>query len=134
MRFLPASFKLMGYEVVAVMVSHHQRPDGRSSYTVRKLLRLAVNVILAHSQTPLKMAAGLGLAISFLALLLALVIILRKLIWGISVVGWTSLIVAVCVVGGMQIFVTGVVGIYVGKCFEEAKRRPLYFVRNTSNF
>jgi polyisoprenyl-phosphate glycosyltransferase len=106
---------------------------GRSSYTFRKLAKLAGDTILAHSQTPLKMTATLGLSMAFLAFLLALVLILRKVIWGISVVGWTSLIVSVFVVGGMQIFVTGIVGIYVGKCFEEAKRRPLYFVKDTLN-
>jgi dolichol-phosphate mannosyltransferase len=79
------------------------------------------------------MAATLGLVMAFVSFAMALGLIARNLIWGASVVGWTSLIVAVFIVGGIQIFVTGIVGIYVGKCFEEAKRRPLYFVRETIN-
>ena len=55
------------------------------------------------------------------------------LAWGIPVPGWASLMVAVFVVGGIQIFITGVVGIYVGKSSEEAKKRPLYFVKDYSN-
>jgi polyisoprenyl-phosphate glycosyltransferase len=68
-----------------------------------------------------------------LSLLAALWIIVLALGWGIPVTGWASLIVTVFVVGGVQIFVTGMVGIYVGKSFEEAKKRPLYFVRAYSN-
>jgi glycosyltransferase involved in cell wall biosynthesis len=133
MRFFPASLSLMGFEVGYVPLPHYSRPQGGSSYTLKKLARLAVNAILAHSQRPLKIAAALGLLISALSLLAAFGIAIRALFWGATVTGWTSLIVAVCVLGGMQIFVTGIVGIYVGKCFEEAKKRPLYFVRDTFN-
>lgn len=132
-RFLPANLKVMGFEVGSVALPHHERAAGKSSYTFIKLFRLASDIILAHSQTPLKLAATLGFVMAFVSFAIALGLIARNLIWGASVVGWTSLIVAVFIVGGIQIFVTGVVGIYVGKCFEEAKRRPLYFVRETVN-
>jgi dolichol-phosphate mannosyltransferase len=134
MRFLPASFKLMGYDVGAVSLAHYPRQTGRSSYDLKKLVKLAANTVLAHSDTPLKWATVLGLIISFSAFAAAILLMLRKIIWGISVVGWTSLIVAVFVVGGIQIFITGIVGIYVGKCLDEAKRRPLYFIKETLNF
>jgi glycosyltransferase involved in cell wall biosynthesis len=133
MRFFPASLSLMGFEVGYVPLPHYSRPEGKSSYTLKKLARLGVNAILVHSQRPLKIAAALGLFISALSLLAGLGIMVRALIWGATVTGWASLIVAICIIGGIQIFVTGVVGIYVGKCFEEAKKRPLYFVRDTSN-
>jgi hypothetical protein len=67
------------------------------------------------------------------SILAGLSIAIRALVWGIPVTGWASLIVAVFVVGGVQIFITGIVGIYVGKTFDEAKKRPLYFVRDTVN-
>jgi polyisoprenyl-phosphate glycosyltransferase len=133
MPFIPASFSLMGFEVGSVALPHHSREAGRSSYTFMKLANLAANTILAHSQRPLKFAAALGLLIAALSLAAAVAIAARALFWGTAVVGWASLIVAVFIIGGMQIFVTGIVGIYVGKCFDEAKKRPLYFVRELSN-
>jgi dolichol-phosphate mannosyltransferase len=133
MRLFPASLSYMGFMVGALELPHHPREDGKSSYTFGKLARLASNAILAHSQTPLKIAVFLGLAMAVLSILAGLAIAVRALVWGIPVTGWASLIVAVFVVGGVQIFITGIVGIYVGKTFEEAKKRPLYFVRDTVN-
>jgi polyisoprenyl-phosphate glycosyltransferase len=133
MRFFPASLSFMGFEVTAIDLPHHPSAAGKSSYTFGKLARLAGSAILAHSQTPLKIAAFLGLVMAALSLLAALWIIVLALGWGIPVTGWASLIVTVFVVGGVQIFVTGMVGIYVGKSFEEAKKRPLYFIRAYSN-
>ena len=133
MRFFPASLSFMGFDVAKVELPHHPRLQGISSYTWRKLVSLAGNTILAHSHTPLNIAAGAGFFIAMCSFLAGLWIGVRALVWGIPVTGWASLIVAVFIVGGVQIFITGVVGIYVGKNFEEAKRRPLYFVKDTSN-
>jgi glycosyltransferase involved in cell wall biosynthesis len=133
MRLFPASLSFMGFSVGTMELPHHPREDGKSSYTFAKLARLAADAILAHSQTPLKVAATFGLMMALLSILAGVAIAVRALVWGIPVTGWASLIVAVFVVGGVQIFITGIVGIYVGKTFEEAKKRPLYFVRDTVN-
>jgi glycosyltransferase involved in cell wall biosynthesis len=133
MRFFPASLSFMGFEVGTVALPHHQRAEGSSSYTFRKLASLAANTILAHSEKPLRIAIYLGFTMATLSMIAAGAILLRALIWGVTVTGWTSLIVSVFLVGGVQILVAGIVGIYVGKCFEETKRRPLYFVRDTCN-
>lgn len=133
MRNLPADLSWMGFKVGYISLPHHQRPVGESAYTYWKLIRLAGNTILAHSQMPLKITAMVGLIIAAFSFIAGLFIIARVLIWGSSITGWASLIVSVFMIGGVQIFLTGVVGIYVGKCFEEAKRRPLYLVRATSN-
>jgi len=133
MCFLPANLNFLGFQAGRVELPHHPRTAGKSSYTFGKLFRLASGTILSHSNLPLRLAAALGLVISMLSLLAAVAIIVRKLAWGIAVSGWASLIVALFVIGGIQIFITGVVGIYVGKCFDEAKRRPLYYVRDISN-
>lgn len=133
MRFFPASLSFMGFDVAAIELPHHARAAGKSSYTARKLAALAFSAILAHSQKPLKIATYFGLTISVASIVAAVAIMIRAWVWGIPVPGWASLTVAVCVVGGVQIFVTGVVGIYVGRTFEEAKKRPLYFVKDYSN-
>ncbi len=133
LRNLPAGLSWMGFEVASIPVPHHQRPVGKSSYTYWKLFRLAGNTIVAHSQMPLKVTALIGLLIAVISFIAGLIIVARVLIWGSSITGWASLIVSVFMIGGAQMFITGIVGMYVGKCFEEAKRRPLYFVRATSN-
>jgi polyisoprenyl-phosphate glycosyltransferase len=133
MRFFPASLSYMGFNVGTVVLPHHPRQEGRSSYTPYKLIALAANTILAHSQMPLKIVAGFGLCLSLLAMALAGLVAARAAIWGVSVTGWASLIVAIFAIGGVQIFITGIVGIYVGKSFEEAKKRPLYFIKDDLN-
>jgi polyisoprenyl-phosphate glycosyltransferase len=133
MRCLPASLSIMGFEVGEVEVPHHPRPRGKSSYTLRKLIQLGSTMVIAHSQMPLKLAMFTGLAVAMISMLAGLTITIAALFDVFSVTGWASLIVAVFAIGGFQIFITGIVGIYVGKCLEEAKRRPLYFVKDLRN-
>jgi polyisoprenyl-phosphate glycosyltransferase len=133
MRFLPASFEWMGFNPVYVDLPHHERGQGRSSYTVGRLFKLAMHAILAHSQTPLKIVAGFGLVMSIITLLIAVIFFGRALIFGTEVVGWASLFVTMLLIGSMQIALMGVLGIYIGKTFEETKGRPLYIVRDRVN-
>ena len=133
MRCLPASLSIMGFEVAEVEVPHHPRQHGKSSYTLRKLMNLGGNMVLAHSQMPLKLVMFSGLVVAILSMLAGLTITIAALFDVFAVTGWASLIVSVFAIGGFQIFITGVVGIYVGKCLEEAQRRPLYFVRDLRN-
>lgn len=133
MRFFPASLSFMGFEVGRVELRHHPRGAGRSSYTFRKLAKLATNTILAHSQVPLKIVTYFGLLVASLAIAAGLIIVVLAVSTEITVPGWASIMVGLFVMGGLQIFITGVVGVYVGKTFEETKKRPLYFVRDTSN-
>jgi glycosyltransferase involved in cell wall biosynthesis len=133
MRCLPASFSIMGFEVAEIELPHHPRLYGKSSYTLSKLFKLGGAMVLAHSQMPLKLAMFSGLAVAILSMLAGLTIAIAAVFDVFLVTGWASLIVAIFAIGGIQIFITGVVGIYVGKCFDEAKRRPLYFVRDLRN-
>jgi dolichol-phosphate mannosyltransferase len=133
MRCLPASLSIMGFEVTEVEIPHHPRQGGKSSYTLRKLIKLGGNMVLAHSQMPLKLVMFSGLVVAVLSMLAGLTITIAALFDVFAVTGWASLIVSVFAIGGFQIFITGVVGIYVGKCLKEVQRRPLYFVRNLHN-
>lgn len=134
LRFVPASFEWMGFETAFVELPHYPRGEGQSSYSIRKLVRLAVNTIIAHSHIPLNIVAFLGFAMSFITFIVALIYFSRGLILGTPVVGWTSLFVTLLFVSSFQIALMGVLGIYIGKTFDEAKRRPLYIVRETVNF
>jgi dolichol-phosphate mannosyltransferase len=133
MRFLPASFEWMGFNPVYVNLPHHERGQGHSSYTFGKLFKLATHTILAHSQTPLKIVAGFGFVMSLITFAIAFVFFSRALIFGTEVIGWSSLFVTMLFIGSVQIALMGILGIYIGKTFEESKGRPLYFVRDTMN-
>jgi glycosyltransferase involved in cell wall biosynthesis len=133
LRFVPASFEWMGFDPAYVELPHHDRRKGQSSYTLAKLFKLAANTILAHSQMPLKMVAGFGIVTSTLTFVLACVFFSRALIFGTEVVGWASLMVTILFVASLQIALMGIMGIYIGKTFEEAKRRPLYIIKDTVN-
>jgi dolichol-phosphate mannosyltransferase len=82
---------------------------------------------------PLKIVTYFGLLVASLAIAAGLIIVVLAVSTEITVPGWASIMVGLFVMGGLQIFITGVVGVYVGKTFEETKKRPLYFVRDTSN-
>jgi len=133
LRFIPASFEWMGFDPVNVELPHYDRSRGQSSYTFGKLFKLASDTILAHSQMPLKIVAGFGIAMSAVTFILACIFFGRALIFGTEVVGWASLMVTILFVASLQIALMGVMGIYIGKTFEEAKRRPLYIVKDTVN-
>ena len=133
LRFLPASLEWMGFETAYIELPHHTRLQGKSSYTFIKLVKLAGNTILAHSHVPLNIVAILGFIMSGLTFLVAAIYFGRALIFGNSVVGWTSLFVTILFVSSFQIALMGVLGIYIGKTFDEAKHRPLYVVRETIN-
>ncbi len=131
LRYFPAMIRWVGFRSTTVDVEHAESSGRRSSYTVKKLLRLALDVVLSFSEKPLRLAVKLGFALSFLSMLWALVMFLRAVIVRQSVPGWSSLIVSVWFLSGLIIFVLGVVGIYVGKVFEQVKHRPLYIVEKT---
>jgi glycosyltransferase involved in cell wall biosynthesis len=131
-RFLPAAFSWMGFEVGKVQLEHRERKAGVSSYSFSRLFRLASNVVIAHSELPLRIVTLFGFVMSVMAIGIAAVYFFKALIGGTPVVGWTSLVVGIFVLGSIQIFMLGVVGIYVGKTFRETKKRPLYLVRSYS--
>jgi dolichol-phosphate mannosyltransferase len=133
MRFLPASFEWMGFDPVYIALPQHERRQGESSYNLRKLVKLATQTILAHSQTPLKFVAGFGFVMSLITFAIAVVFFGRALLFGTEIVGWASLFVTILFIGSIQIALMGVLGIYIGKTFEETKGRPLYVIKDTVN-
>lgn len=133
-RFLPATFSWMGFETGTVELEHHPSQAGSSSYSLGKLVHLASEAALSNSEAPLRFVALFGFAMSVVSIAFAAMYVLKAILVGTPVTGWTSLIVAVSVLGSVQIFMIGLVGLYVGKTFREAKRRPLYLVKEYAGF
>lgn len=133
-RYLPSMVKWVGFNYSCVEVEHSQRRTGKTSYSFYKLLKLALNVILSFSDKPLKLTVKFGLFLSLLSFVYALYIIVRVVLFGTVVLGWSSLIVAVTFFFGIVIFLIGILGLYVGKIFEKVKERPRYIISKKINY
>lgn len=127
-RFFPLMVKWTGYRSVSVPVAHAQRQQGRSSYSLRKLLRLGLDVVLSYSDKPLRLVVKLGLAFSLVSLCFVAYSVLRYLQGDIAVAGFTSVIASIWLIGSVTIFSIGVAGLYIGRLFNDTKRRPYYLL------
>lgn len=127
-RLLGAITSLMGFEVAYVPVARDARFAGATSYSHRKLLGTAFGMALAYSDKPLRIATWAGLILALSSALAAFAVLILWIASGIESPGWTSIMLSMYFLGGSVIAVLGITGIYVGKTFDEAKRRPLYVV------
>ncbi len=132
LRFFGGLINWMGFPSAAIDVQHDERYAGPSTYTLAKLWKLAFETIVAYSDKPLRLSVRFGFVLAFLAFCYGLYIIVHALLYGSAISGWASLIVSVYFLGGIIIAILGVIGIYLGKSFDEAKKRPLYIVMNTT--
>ncbi|MEX2113059.1 MAG: glycosyltransferase family 2 protein [Pirellulales bacterium] len=112
-----------------VLVDHEERRDGRSGYTLRKLLALYLNMFTNFSILPLRLASYAGLLTSVIGLVLAAVFIVDRLSHPEMPAGWASVIVSLFIVGGVQLFALGMIGEYLGRLFLKQNGRPQYVVR-----
>ena len=132
LRFFGGLVQWMGFSSTSLEVIHHERFEGQSSYTFKRLLKLATDTIIAFSDKPLRISIKLGFLMSFLSFSYGAYILMRALINGSTVQGWSSLIVSIYFIGGIIISMLGIIGIYLGKAFDQMKGRPLYIVRKTT--
>ncbi len=123
----------LGFDVAYVDVQHHARHAGTGSYTLWGLLHLASELVVSQTEKPLRISMGFGFMTAFLAFLYGTYLIVRYLFWNQPPEGWTSVIVSIYFIGGLLFVALGVVGLYVGRIFEESKGRPLYVVKETVN-
>lgn len=130
LRFFGALMEWMGFLTASVEVMHGDRAGGTSTYTWRKLWKLAIDSIIAYSDKPLRMAIKLGFFMSAVSFLAGGYLLIRAVMYGSPVLGWSSMIVSLYFIGGIIIAVLGIASIYIGKIFDETKKRPLYIVAN----
>lgn len=123
----------LGFRVGYVDVTHAERHSGTTSYTFIKGLQFAFDSLVSQSDQPLRISIKIGFLISTASALYACWLVIRYYIHGVGVAGWTSVMVSLFFVTGVILADLGVIGLYLGKVFDEAKRRPLYVVRQTVN-
>lgn len=129
--FLRAITQLTGYKQYAIEYKAAERNAGKSSYTFSKMFKFALQGITAHSVKPLHLATYLGLIFAC-GSILYMPYILYSYFDGNAVSGWSSLIATIVFFGGLQLFVLGIIGIYIGKIFTQVKQRPHYRIKETN--
>jgi len=119
----------LGFRTGYVDVSHAPRHEGKSSYNLRRLMRMAMDGIISFSNRPLYISIALGMAISVASGLFGIYLLLRVAVGGVETLpGWLSTITAVAFIGGLILLNQGVLGIYLGRLYNQSKGRPLYVV------
>lgn len=132
LRFFSGLMLWMGFSTSSIEVEHAERFTGRTTYTFAKLWKLAADTIIAYSDKPLRLAIRLGFVMAFFSFCYGTYILGRALLFGSPIPGWNSLIVSLYFIGGIIISILGIIGIYLGKTFDETKKRPLYIIRKTT--
>ena len=123
----------LGFKKTTVDVLHDHRLEGKSSYNLYRLLKLSYNSIISNSNRPLHLAVALGLMMSILSFLMAIYNIFAKFLGLNEVAGYTSTIFSIWFVGGLLLLMMGVLGLYIGKIFDQVKGRPVFIVSDTLN-
>lgn len=122
----------VGFKRAEIDITHAERSAGQSGYNLRKRISLAVDSILAYSNKPLKLTIKFGFFMSFICVIYIIYLMFRYYFFSISVTGWTSLIVSLYFLAGLIISLLGMVGLYIGKIFDEVKQRPLYIIESAT--
>lgn len=126
----------LGFSRGYVDVEHRDRPDGRGSYSAFRLLAHALTITLAYSEKPLHLSIYVGGVLSVLSFILGAWLIVRYFTTNVGqmALGWTSLIISHLFLTGLVLISLGVIGLYMGRIFEQVKQRPIFVVRETRNF
>jgi glycosyltransferase involved in cell wall biosynthesis len=127
-RFMKGLFAWVGFPSIAVAYDRELRGAGHTKWSFWQLWNLAIEGITGFSVAPLKLATYLGLVVALFAVVFGAQLILRTLIYGNPVAGYPSLMAVVLFLGGTQLITLGIMGEYLGRVFNETKRRPLYLV------
>lgn len=125
--------KWTGFNTGFVDIEHASRPEGKSSYSFKKRMELAIHIIVAHSNKPLRLSVGFGLLMTIVSFAYAIYLVLRYLLFSQPPTGWTSLMVSLYFLSGLLFLNMGIFGLYLGRIFDETKGRPLYIINHRLN-
>ena len=131
-RFLKGLYAWVGFRTEFIPFTPAPRAHGRSSFSVPRLLGLALTGVTAFSTLPLRLWSGIGAFVALLAMGYGAFIALEHLIYGNPVPGWPTVVVSMMFFSGVQLLSIGILGEYIGRIFDEVKRRPLYLLREVA--
>lgn len=127
-RYMKGLFAWIGYRQKGVLFPRDPRFSGATKWNYRQLWNLAIEGITSFSIAPLKLAGALGIIVAAIAVIYAAVVVYKTMVFGETVRGYPSLMVAILLLNGVQLVFLGILGEYVGRMFNETKKRPLYLV------
>ena len=133
-RFSKGIFAWVGFNTCYIPYVACERLAGVSKWSFRKLLNYAIDGIIGYSTKPLRIATFLGGITAVAAFLYLILVVLEKLISGIDIPGYATIIVLILFLGSMQLFCIGIIGEYVGRTFEQSKQRPVYIPREILSY
>lgn len=133
-RFSKGIFAWVGYNTCFIPYTACERVAGQTKWNFRSLTNYAIDGIIGYSTKPLRIATFLGGLTAFASLIYLIIVILQKLIAGIDVPGYATIIVLILFLGGMQLFCIGIIGEYVGRTFEQSKNRPIYIAKEILDY
>lgn len=131
-KFLRGQISWIGFNQTFVEYDRSERQGGKTGYTYKKMIRLALDGITSFSNAPLKFASITGFIVSGIAFLIMLYALYSRFILKDYVAGWTSIILSVMFIGGIQLVTIGIIGEYVSRISTNVRNRPLYIVRESS--
>ena len=132
-RYFPTMVRWVGFKRTKINVEHASREQGSTSYNFSRLFNLALDIILAYSDRPIRLTIKTGFFISLISFCFAIITVIQYFLGNISVSGYASLIISIWFFSGLVMTTLGVVGLYVGKTFEGVKKRPIYITEKFLN-
>lgn len=133
MRYFPTQIQWVGFKRAYLPIQHDERAEGKSTYNLSRLFQLAFDTIISFSDKPMRLMVKMGLFVTLASFIVGIVFLVRYCLGEIEVLGFTSLIISLWLLGGIIISLIGVVGTYLGKLFEKAKDRPTFIVNDKLN-
>lgn len=128
-RYLRGMFSWVGFRQTAVPYEYRDRHAGDAKYNVRRMIGLGVNGLVSFSHVPLEFALHAGFVVAALSFLAGIADIVAKIFSADTVPGWLSLAITISFLGGMQLLILGVMGVYMSRMYDEVKNRPIYIVQ-----
>ena len=133
-RFSKGLFAWVGYETKFIPYTACERASGTTKWSFWKLVEYAIEGIIGFSTAPLRLATVLGSVSGIVAILYLIWVIIEKLVWGIAVPGYATIIVLILLFSSVQLFCIGIIGEYVGRIFEQSKERPIYIAKEVLDY
>lgn len=131
-KYLRGQISWVGFNQTYVEYDRAKRHAGETGYTFRKMLHFALDGITGFSDVPLKVVSYFGFLVSFIAFIVAIYALVSKFIWEDSVPGWTSLMIAILFIGGIQMIAIGIIGEYLSRMNHNIRNRPLYIIKDSN--
>lgn len=133
-RFVPALRYWVGFRQIGITYEKPKRFAGKETQSLSKLFKMGIDALFSFSYIPLRLATYLGLVVSFLAFLAIINVLYQKFVTNTAILGWSSPLVSTLFVGGVQLIMLGIIGEYLGRIYDEVKKRPYYVISEKINF